>query len=270
VSSGSRKSSDPLVLSYSWSELRCRRRVRTRPTARVRRRAGTRTGHPSAASRPGRSAYPTRPRAAAQPERRVFRPSCGGSTPQSSSADRTGRGPDHGQDLQVAGKPAATDVQGRPPPAGFAAAGPPPIRPGPVLAKQPHLPTSPTWQRHRELTPAHLRCLCCRGPNARGLAIELLPYLPLHPPCTAATLSTHRPSDAIPLGELELTKPDTRSLEPGVRLVTTLVSPTMIRPDQPSDSRLNQPQQPFIERTSAAELAGGSSTAGSRAGLGRR
>lgn len=58
VSSGSRKSSEPLVLSCSWSELRCCRRVRTPPTARVRRRAGTRTKHPPAARRPGRSAHP--------------------------------------------------------------------------------------------------------------------------------------------------------------------------------------------------------------------
>jgi len=54
-------------------------------------------------------------------------------------------------------------------------------------------PASPGRPRHRAWTPAHLRCLCCRGPNPRGLAIELLPYLPLFPPCTTATLSTHPP-----------------------------------------------------------------------------
>jgi len=89
-------------------------------------------------------------------------------------------------------------------------------------------PASPGRPRHRAWTPAHLRCLCCRGPNPRGLARELLPYLPLFPPaqqpgCPAPARATQ--SASVNWGR---TRSDTRSLEPGVRLVTTLVLPSMI------------------------------------------
>ena len=88
-------------------------------------------------------------------------------------------------------------------------------------------PVQPSRKRVID-APAHLRCLCCRGPNPRGLARELLPYLPLFPPaqqpgCPAPARATQ--SASVNWGR---TRSDTRSLERGVRLVTTLVLPSMI------------------------------------------
>jgi len=76
--------------------------------------------------------------------------SCGGSTMQSSSADRTGRGPDHGQDLQVAGQPAATDVQGVPQPARVV----PPATKAPVDGLLPRCPRPRLPGRSRPGAPA--------------------------------------------------------------------------------------------------------------------
>jgi len=107
-------------------------------------------------------------------------------------------------------------------------------------------------------TPAHLRCLCCRGPRTRGLAIESrsqpstrpqVPQLDLRPAAV-------RPRSATPtLARAVRTKSDTRSLERGVRLVTSLVRQATVKrgydPSQSADRARARPggsQQPHLGR----------------------
>jgi len=131
--------------------------------------------------------------------------------------------------------------------------------PGPITDELPEranvdsLMQLATPRQHR-----HLRCLCCRGPKTRGLAIEERsqpsprPPVPQHNPKPAASL----PWPArLTLARAGRTKSDTRSLERGVKLVTSLVRQITVGracdPDQPSDRARPRPgggQQPPSRR----------------------
>jgi len=109
---------------------------------------------------------------------------------------------------------------------------------------------------HSTATPAHLRCLCCRGPNTRGLAIDYRsqpsprPRVAQHHPRPATSLPWPA-AGRVALARAGRTKPDTRSLEPGVRLLTSLVRQTTVNracnSSQPSNRARPRPgggQQP--------------------------